>query len=80
MTTLEPGHDRRPVPVRTILATIGFLLLTALVLYIAYTTREVLTWIVVAAFFAVALSPLDTWLQRRLFGGRRACGVARRLA
>jgi predicted PurR-regulated permease PerM len=59
------------VPVRTILATIGFLLATALLLYIVIETRQVLTWIIVGAFFAVALYPLVGWAQRRLFGGRR---------
>jgi predicted PurR-regulated permease PerM len=33
--------------------------------------RQVLTWIVVGAFFAVALSPLVGWVQRRLLGGKR---------
>ena len=50
--------DRRPVPVRTILATIGLVLLTALLLYILNAAAQVLTWIVVGAFFAVALYPL----------------------
>ncbi|MEU2348847.1 AI-2E family transporter [Modestobacter sp. NPDC049651] len=62
---------QRPVPVRTILATIGLLLATALLLYIVVETRQVLTWIVVALFFAVALYPLVGWFQRRVFRGRR---------
>jgi predicted PurR-regulated permease PerM len=33
--------------------------------------RLVLTWLVVGAFFAVALSPLVGWVQRRLLGGER---------
>jgi predicted PurR-regulated permease PerM len=59
------------VPVRTILATIGLVLATVVLLYIVVETRRVLTWMVVAAFFAVALYPLVGWAQRRLFGGRR---------
>jgi predicted PurR-regulated permease PerM len=59
------------VPVRTILATIGLVLATALLLYIIVETRQVLTWIVVGAFFAVALYPLVDRAQRRLFRGRR---------
>jgi predicted PurR-regulated permease PerM len=59
------------VPVRTILATIGLILATVLVLYIVVETRRVLTWMVVGAFFAVALYPLVGWVQLRLFGGRR---------
>jgi predicted PurR-regulated permease PerM len=57
--------------VRTILATIGLVLATALALYIVVETRRVLTWIVVGAFFAVALYPVVGWVQRRMLGGRR---------
>jgi len=59
------------VPVRTILATIGFLLATALLLYVLVETRRVITWIVVGAFFAIALYPLVDLVQRRVFRGRR---------
>jgi predicted PurR-regulated permease PerM len=59
------------VPVRTILATIGLVLATALLIYIVLQIRQVLTWIVVGAFFAVALYPVVGWVQRRLLGGRR---------
>jgi predicted PurR-regulated permease PerM len=59
------------VPVRTILATIGLVLATAFLLYIVMHTRRVLTWIVVAAFLAVAISPLVDRVQRRLLRGRR---------
>jgi predicted PurR-regulated permease PerM len=57
--------------VRTILATIGLLLATALVLYVVVVARQVLTWMVVGVFFAVALYPLVGFVQRRLLGGRR---------
>jgi predicted PurR-regulated permease PerM len=63
--------ERRPVPVRTILATIGFVLLTALLLYILNAAAQVVTWIVVAAFFAVALYPLVGFVQRKVFRGKR---------
>ena len=56
---------------RTILATIGLVLATALLIYVVLQIRQVLTWIVVGAFFAVALYPLVGWVQRRLLGGRR---------
>ena len=59
------------MPVRTILATIGLVLAAALALYLVVETRRVLTWMVVAAFFAVALYPLAAWVQRRMLGGRR---------
>ena len=60
-----------PVPTRTILATIGLLLTTALLLYVVLETRQILTWCVVGAFFAVALAPVVGWVQRKVFGGRR---------
>jgi predicted PurR-regulated permease PerM len=71
MTSLPAGAGRPPVPVRTILATIGLVLTTVALLYIVVETRRVLTWIVVGAFFAVALYPVVGWVQRRLLGGRR---------
>lgn len=71
MTSLSTSPTRQPVPVRTILATIGLLLATALAIYILLQVRQVLTWIVVGAFFAVALYPLAGWVQRRILGGKR---------
>src|SRR3954469_2136300 len=71
VTSYSSGPVRRPVPVRTILATIGLVLATALALYIVVEVRRVLTWIVIGAFFAVALYPVAGWVQRRLLGGRR---------
>src|SRR3954462_9878193 len=68
---MPPSETRRTVPVRTILATIGLLLATALLIYLVLQVRQVLTWIVVGAFFAVALSPLVAWGQRKALGGKR---------
>jgi predicted PurR-regulated permease PerM len=59
------------VPTRTILVTIGLLLATALLLYIVMQTRQILTWCVVGAFFAVALAPVVGWVQRKVFRGKR---------
>ena len=59
------------MPVRTILATIGLVLAAALTLYLLVQTRRVVTWMVVAALFAVAATPLTDRVQRRLLGGRR---------
>ena len=70
MTALPTGRSRAPVPVRTILATIGLVLAAALALYLVVETRRVLTWMVVAAFFAVALYPPAAWVQRRVLGNR----------
>ena len=63
---------RRPVPVRTILATIGLALLTFVLLAGAWQVRRILTWIVVAAFFAVTLSPVAGWFERHVTRGRRS--------
>ena len=71
MTPLSLDADRRPVPVRTILTTIGLVLATALLSYIVLQIRQVLTWLVVGAFFAVALYPVVGWVQRRMLAGKR---------
>ena len=72
MSSPLPSPQRPgPVPVRTILATIGLLLVTALLLYIVVETRQILTWLVIALFFAVALYPVVGWFQRRVFRGKR---------
>ena len=62
------GHGR--VPVRTILASIGLIVLAALALVLVYELRQVLVWIVVAAFFTVALYPVTGWVERRIGGHR----------
>ena len=73
LTTPTDVPERAPTAgtVRTILTAIGLVLATALVLYIVLQTLSVLTWMVIAAFFAVALYPVVGWVQRRLLGGRR---------
>jgi predicted PurR-regulated permease PerM len=58
------AHER--VPVRTILTTIGLVLLTVLALLFIMAVQQTLTWIVIAAFFAVALTPAANWLERRI--------------
>jgi predicted PurR-regulated permease PerM len=60
-------RDPQPrVPVRTIAATIGMVLLTAAVLLLGWEVRRVLTWIVVAALLAIILGPLVDLTERRL--------------
>jgi predicted PurR-regulated permease PerM len=56
--------DNRTVA-RCTLVVIGLVLATLLLLSLAWQTRQVLTWIVIAVFFAVALHPAVTWLTRR---------------
>jgi predicted PurR-regulated permease PerM len=57
--------DNRTVA-RYTLVVIGLVLATLLVLGLAYETRQVLTWIVIAGFFAVALHPAVSWLERKV--------------
>ncbi|MFF5055931.1 AI-2E family transporter [Micromonospora sp. NPDC000663] len=54
------------VTARRTLIVIGLVLTTAFALAFVYATRRVLVWVVVAAFFAVALKPLVDRVQRRL--------------
>ena len=49
----RPPGDR--VPVRTILATIGLVLATVLLLLLLRQIQRVLVWIIIAGFFAVAV-------------------------
>jgi predicted PurR-regulated permease PerM len=50
---------------------IGLVLATLLILLLVRATSQVLTWIVIAVFFAVALNPAVSWLQRRAAFGKR---------
>ncbi|MDX6302696.1 MAG: hypothetical protein QOF53_3910 [Nocardioidaceae bacterium] len=69
-TPYTPNRPR--VPVRTIAATIGMVLATVLLLLMLRDVARVLVWMVVAAFFAVALYPVVGWVERRITGGRRS--------
>jgi predicted PurR-regulated permease PerM len=59
------------VVARRTLIVIGLVLATVLLLLLIRATSQVLTWILVAVFFAVALNPAVTWLQRRAAFGKR---------
>ncbi|MFE9656864.1 AI-2E family transporter [Micromonospora sp. NPDC006431] len=61
---MSNADDRSTV--RRTLIVIGLLLATLIALGFVWATRVVLTWMLVAAFFAVALKPVVDWLQRRL--------------
>ena len=52
----QEREPRERVPVRTILATIGLVLATLLLLWLIVQTRRVLVWVVIAVFFAVAIA------------------------
>jgi predicted PurR-regulated permease PerM len=49
---------------RTILAVIGIVLSVAIVLAVVWISRQVLTWIIVAVFLALALNPAVEYFQR----------------
>jgi len=70
IATAQSRRDR--VPVRTIATAIAMVLVTVLLLLVIREVSRVLTWIVVAIFFSVALYPLVGWVDRRVTGGRRA--------
>src|SRR5512142_2581507 len=53
-----PGTARQAVPVRTILAAIGLVLATVLLLLLIRDIQRVLVWIIIAGFFAVAVYPV----------------------
>jgi predicted PurR-regulated permease PerM len=53
------------VPVRTVLTVIGVVLAVWLLLHVVWTTRQVITWILIAIFFALALNPAVEWLLRK---------------
>jgi predicted PurR-regulated permease PerM len=67
----EPGPGRQPVPVRAIVTTILLVLATVALSEVVIQTRQVLTWIVIAGFFAIALAPLVGWLERKLLWHKR---------
>jgi predicted PurR-regulated permease PerM len=64
MPSPNETSDRRPVPVRTILATIGLVLATVVLIELVLAVHKILTWLVVAAFFAIILNPAVALLVR----------------
>jgi len=71
INTLPPvGAERRPVPVRTILATIGLVLATVVALFILRKLTHIIGLLVIAGFFAILLTPVVDFLGRH--GMRRA--------
>jgi predicted PurR-regulated permease PerM len=64
------NRDNAVVARRTLIV-IGLVLATLLVLFLVRATSQVLTWIVIAGFFAVALHPAVNWVERRAAFGKR---------
>ena len=50
---------------RTVLAVLGIILAVAVLVEIVLISRQVLSWILISVFFALALNPGVDWLQRR---------------
>src|SRR5579871_2195435 len=65
MSASERAGARAPVPWRTILAAIALAAGAYLLWLFVVATQRELTWLVVAGFFAVVLSPLVDFLVRR---------------
>jgi len=66
MTAPVAPLPSRPVPWRTIWATIAAVLATVLAIVVVHEISRILVWIVIAAFFAIVLSPPVNFLQHRL--------------
>jgi predicted PurR-regulated permease PerM len=72
VTISEVTSPQERVPYRTIIATVGIVLATILLLLLIRATQQVLTWMVIAAFFAVALYPAVNWIESRARWIRRS--------
>ena len=59
-------QEERPVPVRTILVTIGLVVATALALYLVVALAHIEALLVVSAFFATVMTPVVDVVRRRL--------------
>ncbi|HWC10926.1 MAG TPA: AI-2E family transporter [Acidimicrobiales bacterium] len=59
-------QEPRPVPVRTILATIGLVLATVVGLYLVVLLARIEAWLLIAAFFAVVLNQPVEFFRRHL--------------
>jgi predicted PurR-regulated permease PerM len=50
---------------RTVLAVLGIVLFVAITLQVIWLARQVLSWILISVFLALALNPAVEWFQRR---------------
>ena len=63
------------VPWRTIVATVGVVTATYLLLVIVLSVTRIITWVVIAGFFAVVLAPVVGRVQAKV-GGRRTLATS----
>jgi len=62
---------------RTILRILGVAIAVAVVLEVVWISRQVITWVVISLFLALALNPFVSWIERRGHIGRGpAIGIA----
>jgi predicted PurR-regulated permease PerM len=62
---------------RTILRVLGVTILVAVVLEVIWISRQVISWLVISLFLALALDPFVSWIERRVRLGRGpSIGVA----
>ena len=73
----NPARVPRPVPWRTIVATIAAVLVTVIGIELVLSLQRILTWCIVAGFFAVVLNPLVDFLVYRPQAARRSFRVFR---
>ena len=78
-TTEVAAADPRPqtwadVPWKTIFAAVGVVLGTYIAMQVVLMTVQVITWVVIAGFFAIVLAPATRRVQARV-GGRRNLAV-----
>jgi predicted PurR-regulated permease PerM len=66
---VAPGMTRVDVTSRVILRVVLIVVGVVLALYLVYLLRKPLTWIVIAAFIAVAISGPINWLSKRMRRG-----------
>jgi predicted PurR-regulated permease PerM len=66
----DTGRTWADVPWRTILASVGVVLATFLLVRVVLLAVDVITWVVIAGFFAIVLAPATRAVQERV-GGRR---------
>jgi predicted PurR-regulated permease PerM len=65
----EPG-SWAAVPWRTIVGAVGVVLATYLTILVTLATARILTWVLIAGFFAIVLAPVVNIVQKRVRGRR----------
>jgi predicted PurR-regulated permease PerM len=71
----RPRQTWADVPWRTIVGTVGVVVVTYGLLMLMLAATRIITWVLIAGFMAIVLAPLVSRLDRRL-GGRRTVATA----